>query len=208
MYTNIAPRDDVYHSVRPTRLPPKKKGQRWTESEDENLRTHQNKKGQRWTESEDENLRNGEEKFRDVGKNDQKWRRAPEELFGGQWNPEICRQRFMKLQKRQTNIHLHHDKDKDSEQKEIEEQYFTITELQGNIAQLERTNEELRHERSKDEGFRKRNWVDKDETFRVTRDKVKRQRIMDVSAKLDGIATWAAGIAFENHASLTKGYVS
>ncbi len=28
---------------------------------------------------------------------------------------------------------------------------------------------------------------------------------MDVSAKLDGISTWAAGIAFENHASLTKG---
>jgi SET domain-containing protein len=28
---------------------------------------------------------------------------------------------------------------------------------------------------------------------------------MDVRAKLDGIATWGAGIAFKNHASLTKG---
>jgi hypothetical protein len=62
MYTNIAPRGDAYHIVRPTRLPPIKRGQHWTESEDENLR-------------------NGEEKFRDVGKNDQKWRRVSEDFF-------------------------------------------------------------------------------------------------------------------------------
>ena len=109
-------------------------------------------------------MRNGEEKFRDVGKS--KWRRVSEEIFYGQRKPEMCRRRFKNLQKESA--------DKDSEQKEIEEQYLTITELQGKIAQLERTNEELRNERSKDEGFRKRNWVDnKDETFRVTRDKFK-----------------------------------
>ncbi len=71
------------------------------------------------------------------------------EFLDGQRGPEMCRRRFVKL--------LQQDKDKDSEQKEIEELYKTNTELKGKIVQLERTNEELQLERSKDEGARKRN---------------------------------------------------
>ena len=115
MYTHIAPHPDVYHSVQPTRLPPKKKGQRWTESEDENLR-------------------NGEEKFRDVGKS--KWRRVSEEIFYGQRKPEMCRRRFVNLQKESA--------DKDSEQKEIEELYRAITEKEARIVEVERAAEDIR----------------------------------------------------------------
>jgi hypothetical protein len=90
--------------VQPTRLPPKKKGQRWTESEDENLR-------------------NGEEKFRDVGKS--KWRRVSVENFYGQRKPEMCRRRFKNLHHKDSE-----QKDIADMQKEIEELKEKVTQLQ------------------------------------------------------------------------------
>jgi hypothetical protein len=163
MYTNIAPRGGVYHSVSPTRLPPKKKGQRWTESEDQNLR-------------------NGEEKFRDVGKS--KWRRVSEEFFKGQRKPEMCRRRFMNLQK---------------------ERPPTITELQGKIVQL---NEELQLERSKDEGARKRK---SDESAtpvaigRESRSKALEQDLKIARSKFRKLDLWATDMRGKSQPSLTSG---
>jgi hypothetical protein len=203
MYTNITPSNGVLHISHPTRLPPKKKGQRWTESEDEKLRE-------------------GEAMYRHVNQNDQKWRRVSEGFLGGSRNSTMCRQRFRLLLKKQTIVHTYPDqifetevRDNDQNQTVIElsvqtakldNKSQTISALQERIAVLEEKVAELHAIRLVDEGVREMQSAEvlATQPRMVTRSGSQTQEVTGVRDELADMATWAAGIQYMKQPSLTS----